>query len=198
MEHPKENVLVIPATLARTLAPKLFNLAPFNVERTILENCSFLDRESAEQNFEFKQVIPYVLVRHADFWLMSRRTKAQQETRLHDKCSLGQGGHINDLDFVSNDPILTGLLRELREEFVLDAEYGCSPVGLVNDDSNEVGKVHFGIVFEMRVKSLKLEVGEKSKHQAQWVPTSGLRLHYDAMENWSKIVTDHFILGAYL
>ena len=202
MQHPKEQVLVIPATLATVLCPTVWGQPTHTLEPVILDSHSFRDREEAETNVQFKQVIPYIVVRHKDQYLVSQRTRQQQETRLHNLYSIGQGGHITDQDFKTganldaSDPILAGLMRELREEFTLAPEYGCRCIGLINDNSNEVGKVHFGLVYELRVSSLLLEVAEKGKHIAQWMNGIGLREYYDRMENWSKIVVDCAIRAA--
>lgn len=163
---------------------------------------SFRDREEAETNFQFKQVIPYIVVRHKDQYLVSQRTSQQQETRLHNLFSIGQGGHITVHDFSTgthldaSDPILAGLMRELREEFTLGPEHGCNCIGLINDNSNEVGKVHFGLVYELRVSTPLLEVAEKGKHIADWGSVATVRSYYSRMENWSKIVVDNLIRAA--
>ena len=199
MKHPKENVLVIPTALAAELCPTQFGKPRPELERTILGSHSFRDREEAETNFSFKQVIPYIVVvnRAGEAqYLLTQRTSQQQETRLHNKFSIGQGGHINDHDFKSKDPILTGLMREVREEFKLAPEYGCSMIGLINDNSSEVAMVHFGLVYELRVSSLLLEVAEQGKHVAQWADVQTLRRHYEVMENWSKLVMDHVICAS--
>lgn len=185
--------MVIPSTLALLLAPSSFNQVPARYEQAILENHSFLDREKAEVNPAFKQVIPYIIVRYLGLYLLTQRTNQQQEARLHNLYSIGQGGHINDKDSLSKDPILTGLMRELREEFTLAPEYGCSAIGLINDDSTEVGKYHVGIVYELRVNAPLLEVAEKDKHIAQWADVPLLRTFYARMENWSQIIMDHAI-----
>ena len=194
-EHPAEKVLVVPRSLADALCQAVFGPPSPILEKIILDNHSFRDREEAEVNFSFKQVIPYIVVRHQDQFLMTQRTKKQQETRLHNLFSVGQGGHITDQDFLSKDPILGGLMREIREEFTLAPEYGCTPIGMLNDNSNEVGQVHLGLLYELRVSSL-LEVAEKGKHIAQWATVPELRQNYALMENWSKVVMDHVICAA--
>ena len=198
MQHPKEQVLVIPAKLATVLCPGVFGLPHPSFELVIMDSHSFRDREEAETNFQFKQVIPYIVVRYQDDaqqrkYLVSQRTSQQQETRLHNLYSIGQGGHVTDQDFKGKDPILAGLMRELREEFTLAPEYGCNCIGMINDNSNEVGRVHFGLVYELRVSSPLLEVAEKGKHVAQWMDGIAVRGCYDRMENWSKIVVDQVI-----
>jgi predicted NUDIX family phosphoesterase len=194
MEHPKEQVMVI----SKALAESLCNYAIFGptspvVEKIILDNHTFRDREEAETNLAFKQVIPYIVVRHQDNYLLSQRTKKQQEKRLHNLFSLGQGGHITPEDSACKDPILGGLMREIREEFRISPEYSCRPVGLINDDTNDVGKVHLGLVYMLMVSGSLLEVAEEGKHIARWANLSELESYYPNMETWSKIVMDHII-----
>ena len=44
-----------------------------------------------------RQIIPYVILRRGRHYFLLRRLKKQTETRLHEKLSLGVGGHINDV-----------------------------------------------------------------------------------------------------
>ena len=201
MKHPKEQVLVIPATLATVLCPAAWGQPTPTLKEALWLSMSFRDREEAETNVQFKQVIPYIVVRHKDQYLVSQRTRQQQEARLHNLYSIGQGGHVTDQDFkpqpkLCEDPISAGLMRELHEEFTLAPEHGCTCIGLINDNSNEVGKVHFGLVYELWVSSSLLEIAETGKHTAQWMNGIGVRDYYDRMENWSKIVVDHVVRAA--
>lgn len=212
-EHPAEQVLVIPANLAEALCNyKTFGPTSPVLESIILQNHSFREREEAEKNFEFKQVIPYVMVLHTGAcavgpaccvatetkYLLSQRTSKQQEARLHNKYSLGQGGHINDLDMgnSSRSPIMAGLLREVAEEFHLGEIKDCAPIGTINDNSSEVSRVHFGLVYMVRVDSLDFSVAEAGKHTAQWATKADLEVYYDRMENWSQVLMDHVIAPA--
>lgn len=191
-----EQVLCIPTPLAWKICPSAFvRITPIDIEKTIVDSHSFRDREEAEQNFNFKQVIPYILVVGLkQHFLLSQRTSQQQEKRLHNKYSLGQGGHINDLDLQGErSPIINGLMREIREEFTLGEVTECTPVGMINDNSTEVGSVHLGLVYLMRVSSLNFKVGEEGKHTAQWATKDQLPDYYDRMEAWSKIIFDHLI-----
>jgi predicted NUDIX family phosphoesterase len=206
-----EQVLAIPAKLAKELAPESFSPVHHDVNDIILSNHVFLEREAAETNFEFKQVIPYVMVLNTGTtvitsetrystvtsYLVSQRTKQQQEKRLHDKYSLGQGGHINDLDLgsSSNSPLVNGLMREISEEFTIsnDNIVECVPVGIINDDSNEVSRVHLGVVYMMRINTLAFKIGEEGKHIAQWCVKRDLARFYEGMELWSQIVYNHLI-----
>jgi len=196
LEHPPEQVLVIPENLASVLAPVPFTPPPSDtakLEQIILSSHTFREREEAEKNTAYKQVIPYVVISHAGRYLLTQRTSKQQEKRLHNLFSIGQGGHINTLDMESGHPIVTGMLREVAEEFHLPKLDDFTIVGQINDNSNDVGKVHLGIVFLVSVKSETFEVAETGKHIARWASVKDLSAHYAEMENWSKILMDQWL-----
>jgi len=118
-----------------------------------VRNQHFMPRAEAEADPNFKQLIPYVLVVAplegiVTYW----RGTAGGEDRLHGKRSIGFGGHINpedtDVAGCDGDPYLAGLVREIQEELRLEPEpdlVAPAVLGLINDDSNEVGKVHLGV-----------------------------------------------------
>src|SRR5437867_1741593 len=110
----------------------------------------FASRDSAEGDPELKQIIPYgMLVWSRQVFLMKRSRKGG-EARLHDRVSLGVGGHVNPIDSLDGD--LVGAIgaafeRELNEELAVETTYHGEDLGLLNDDSNPVGKEQLGIVF---------------------------------------------------
>src|SRR5437762_13268160 len=55
----------------------------------------FVARADAEVSPQWRQIIPYVIVMHGDEVFTLRRLRKQTEARLHDKVSIGVGGHIN-------------------------------------------------------------------------------------------------------
>lgn len=195
-----EQVLVIPTALAQKLAPKSFNMPSAtnqeSIIKVILDNHSFREREEAEKNYDFKQVIPYVVLSHTGRYLLTQRTSQQQEKRLHNLFSIGQGGHVNDLDFgtPTTSPIIAGMLREVREEFHLDDDLENRWLaGIINDNSTDVGKVHLGLMFAISLKVEQFSVAETGKHIARWASVKELSEHYDAMEPWSKILMDQWL-----
>src|SRR5260221_6207164 len=115
---------------------------------TASENLVYRNRSEAELDKRFKQLIPYVLL----FWngkvLRYQRGKRGQESRLHGLYSLGIGGHISEEDhglFVTDRGYQDGMRRELVEELAID-DVKETAVAVINDDSTEVGAVHFGVV----------------------------------------------------
>src|SRR5688572_12979961 len=111
----------------------------------------YINRSEAEQDKHYKQLIPYVLVICDGKILRYRRGKGGQETRLHGLYSVGIGGHISEEDhglFSNQLGYQEGMRRELMEEVAI-AEPNEAAVALINDDSTEVGFVHFGVVHVM-------------------------------------------------
>ena len=146
----------------------------------------FLDRPTAEVSPQYKQIIPYVLIRHGDAYYLLQRTPKQTEARLHHKLSLGIGGHINP----DTPDLLDGLHKELEEEVEVAGDYDLTFVGILNDDTTEVGQVHLGAVFVLDSHDGNVQVRETEKMTGRWVPREELAQHREAMETWSQIVFD--------
>lgn len=148
----------------------------------------FIPRAKAEVSPEWKQIIPYVVIRRADEYFVLQRTAKQTETRLHHKVSLGIGGHINP-----GHTLLEGLHKELDEEVAVEAPYDLKFIGILNDDSTDVGRVHLGAVYLLDVNDKRVTVRETEKMTGHWMPRGALGALRDAMETWSQIVYDDFI-----
>ena len=115
------------------------------------EHTSYRPRSEMEEDPNFKQLIPYVIFRYTDkdggvHLFCYTRGKGQGESRLHAKQSIGIGGHISSDDAADVNPYDEGMRRELDEEVAIDTPYQSACVGLLNDDENEVGRVHLGVV----------------------------------------------------
>jgi predicted NUDIX family phosphoesterase len=113
----------------------------------------FMERRYAEVHPEFKQPIPYVAVTCEDqVFTMTRLSGG--EKRLQGKRGIGVGGHINPIDAPTTeaapDLFAAACQRELAEELILPAgPLPLEPLGLLNDDSTEVGAVHVGVVYRL-------------------------------------------------
>ena len=90
-----------------------------------------------------KQIIPYLVLRDGPRYFLMQRTRAGVDARLHDRYSIGVGGHLNPGD----DGLDGGLRREWAEEVVADFVPSFELVALLNDDTTEVGAVHLGAVY---------------------------------------------------
>jgi predicted NUDIX family phosphoesterase len=165
------------ATLIRDRADELLEL--------IADRHTFIDRDLAERSPEWRQIIPYVVIRHGDETFALTRTTKQTEARLHRKLSLGVGGHVNP-----GHSLLEGLQKELDEEVHIGTDYAMEFVGIINDDSTDVGRVHLGVVYVLRSSDRNVRVKETEKMTGEWLPRRDLAPLRDAMESWSQIVYD--------
>jgi predicted NUDIX family phosphoesterase len=156
---------------------------------TIYDRHFFIDRATAEVSPQYKQIIPYVLIRRGDWWYLLQRTQKQTEARLHLKLSLGIGGHINP----DTPDLIDGLQKELEEEVGVTGDYELTFIGILNDDTTEVGSVHLGAVFVLDVEAGDVEVRETDKMHGRWVPREELAAVREQMETWTQIVYDSFI-----
>lgn len=166
------------------------------IYQTIIGNAEFRSRGLVEGDPNQKQIIPYVLLRHDAHCLLLRRTSKQGEKRLHDKYSLGIGGHINHEDGPSGrDPVRNGLQRELHEEVDLHTSACPKFIGFINDDRSEVGKVHLGLLFELTCGDRSATVRERDKMTGCWSSFEEIRSVYETMETWSQIVFSEYLLA---
>lgn len=171
------------------------DLLNYYKEITKNENTFFIERSFAENEPSFKQLIPYCILIYYDHKnqitiFNYQRTKKAGETRLHDKRSIGVGGHINPID--ENGEVSkyeAGLLREVEEEVGAVKFDGNLIAGLIYDDSNDVGKVHFGIahflVFDTK-PDVKLK--EEALTDPRWSSIMQLQHDIEQYENWSKLI----------
>lgn len=198
-----ENVLVFPRSIFERLG--VFQGFSNDVARylpTILDprNNSFLSRAEAETNPNFKQIIPYVVVTDGKSILHYVRGKKAGERRLVAKGSIGIGGHINDADhslFADGLQAFQGAVkREVCEELAVQGPFDAKPVGLINDDSTEVGRVHFGIVHVLFRTREKVKKNEQVITQIEFIPVEELKARREQMESWSQFCLDN--LGALL
>src|SRR5581483_8303810 len=159
------------------------------------ERCGvFMDRPAAEIDPSFKQIIPYAVVRHGHSYFLLRRKSAQNEHRLHDKFSIGVGGHINPSEASgAGDVIHEGLNRELNEELDIAGEFSARFIGLINDDTTDVGRVHIGLLYEIDASSPAITVRETHKMEGSWAEIGVLEEKYPLLETWSQIVFDSYL-----
>jgi predicted NUDIX family phosphoesterase len=152
----------------------------------IISGGSFQPRPAMERDRSFKQVIPYLVLRDGDRYFLMRRSRAGADARLHDRYSIGVGGHLNPGD----GGLMGGLRREWEEELVAGFTPEFRLVGLLNDDTTEVGAVHLGVVFVGDAAGRPVEVRETEKLAGRFAPPIEIRDVHDQLETWSAILFD--------
>jgi predicted NUDIX family phosphoesterase len=148
---------------------------------------AFRPRSAMEADPAWKQVIPYPVLRDGDAWYLMRRTKAGSDARLHDRFSIGVGGHVNPEDGGLDGDLGTALRREWHEELVVDFVPEFRFVGLLNDDTTSVGQVHLGLVYEGDAAGRPVAIRETDKLSGQFASAAEVAAVSDRLETWSRI-----------
>jgi predicted NUDIX family phosphoesterase len=174
-----------------------------------------------------------------------QRLKGGGEKRLYGDFTIGIGGHINPVDgrttrYLDRDldlwstvgieakalasttaedplyPLWTGMRREFKEEVDYNGRRLVRFLGYINDDSNPVGKVHFGLVFSIKggisniyvaaqdelvgrlasfeeLKEINTRNGEPKKSKKKEPESVDFMDKFveEGFENWSKILYPH-------
>jgi predicted NUDIX family phosphoesterase len=156
------------------------------------KNNGFRPRSLAENDPSFKQVIPYVIITDGEQVLHYIRGKKSGEKRLVAKGSIGIGGHINaeDHGLFSASPqesYLNAVRREVSEEIDIEDAFDAETIGLINDDSTEVGSVHFGVVHLLWRQPSQVNKKEQIITQMEFLPIADILQRKDTLETWSQL-----------
>ena len=192
----EEQVLVIERKVIERVG--MFNGLMFDVDSYLREifvqgvPC-FMNRTQVENKPDYKQLIPYVIMSCNGKYLSYVRGKRAGETRLVGHRSIGIGGHINpsddmplfDTDFYKT--YLAAVDREVAEEVFVEANYTNHIVALLNDESNEVGSVHLGIVHYWTLDTPNVSKREQMITQMEFMTVRELKEVEDTLETWSRL-----------
>ena len=183
-----EQVMVVATDLLRPYLAASFIRDAAPLLDVAARHHTFIDRPLAERSPEWRQIIPYVVIRNGRDVFGVTRTAKQTEERQHHKVSIGLGGHINP-----GHTILDGLKKELDEEVRIGGDYDLRLAGVINDESTEVGRVHLGACFVLDARTRDVAVVETGKMHGEWMTRAQLAAARAAMETWSQIVYDELI-----
>jgi len=174
------------------------------------------EREHLEQDPNYRQVIPYVMlaVRDKDgkaLFVPYARTSQSGEERLRGNVSIGFGGHVDLADVIHEDSVINlvqtiggAVTRELQEEVNFThgtGDHVDMPMfdgGLLIDDSNEVGKVHMGVLLTCLLPEGTVVASKEDALEilpamsATQLLDSGLPL-----ENWTRIILEDIVAHSF-
>lgn len=153
---------------------------------------AFRVRAEVEDDPSFQQIIPYVIVTDGPRVFLMRRLRAGGDTRLHDRYSIGVGGHVGAAD----GGIAGGLAREWAEELVADWSPEFVPVGLLNDDTDPVGAVHLGVVYRVEAGGRPVGIRETHKLEGRFAAVDEVEALGDQLETWSRLCLDRLLMEA--
>lgn len=153
-------------------------------------------RGDAEINKAWKQPIPYAVIKRGDEVFVYKRLSGGGETRLHDQLSIGIGGHMNRINNIYDwkDNLLLNFYRELHEELdIMDPIPEPEIIGLINDDNDEAGEYHIGILMVVTLpEHVEVSVRETDKLEGYWLRSKDLWKHplFESLEAWSKLAVE--------
>ena len=157
-------------------------------------NLSYMKRSIAENDPTHKQLIPYAVLKVGDLVYCYGRGKKGGESRLHDRLSLGVGGHICREDGDEGAAAYeTGFARELVEEVDIQGRYQSKIVGLVYDPSTPVGEVHVGVVHLLELETPSVIARDPSLADADFLTLDEVVSLRPRFETWSQFVIDHVL-----
>ncbi|KKQ95229.1 MAG: CMP/dCMP deaminase zinc-binding protein [candidate division CPR2 bacterium GW2011_GWC1_39_9] len=167
--------------------------------KKIRSSVRYIDRDDAEVNDEWKQIIPYVLVHKKDKYLVLKRLPKGKEKRLYEAYTFGVGGHINPVDSSTGergkDVIERGMHREMEEE--IDTSKikfkSIKLVGFVYNESQEVSRHHIGFIYDAEIENNKVNVRETKFLEPFMVAKKDLQKFLNGKESWAEIVYSHYI-----
>lgn len=196
-KYGKEQVYVVESTIIKKVNLLFGRIKNKKIYHSFLNEIGiFKHRYDAEINANFRQIIPYCLVKFEDKYFMTIRK--QGDERLIGKASLGIGGHINKEDSLkSKDILLNGLCRELSEELVFDEDgidiKKAKIVGTILSSKTSVNRVHYGLVYLIEVSNDSIQVKETDVLEGKWLTKDEIKDYYDKLETWSQLVFDKYI-----
>jgi len=193
-DKAQERVLVVPTAVFHAggifqgFSPRVEHYLPRLLDPAQL---SYRARAEVETDPSFKQLVPYVVLRHGDAVFHYTRGKAGTEARLRALRSVGVGGHISADDRnLFDTPYREALFREVAEEVQIDTTYTEKCIGLLNDDATPVGQVHLGIVHVFDLAAPNVRRREPVLTRAGFAPLAELRTERTEFETWSQFVLD--------
>lgn len=170
-----------PSEAVLPLSPPLYQL--------LLEAGEFLSRSKVEADERWRQIIPYAVVTSGRRVLLVERLQGGSEARLHNRLSIGLGGHVNPIKHANARDLLEGgLARELQEELVIGA-YVAEAVGLIHSRDDPVSRVHTGLLYRVRTPG-EVDVRETDKLSGMLTDWEAVGHQREQLESWSRMAYD--------
>jgi predicted NUDIX family phosphoesterase/dephospho-CoA kinase len=167
----------------------------------------YVPRTAAETNNNCKQFVTYTLIQNQTKLLSFRRGQYNRAANfLRGAFCVGFGGHVTETDlniFTYRDHgIRANAAREISEEIrfkwgrpKIDPE-NIEIMGILNDDSSDVGVRHLGVVLRYWVPEgedwTEPIRGEASVNQLRWLDLTKPNLNLLQFEYWSQLCLRKF------
>jgi predicted NUDIX family phosphoesterase len=195
-----ESILVVPRVVleAAGYISDIPGVMPLSVvgavafEQLVHEQQLFFPRAAMEVDSTYKQIIPYMVFVYQRQLFMMQRSASAGEQRLANAYTIGIGGHVRQSD-VATIALKEWGTREFMEEIAYAGVINAVQLmGLVNDDTNAVGRVHLGVVLVMHGSTDCVAVRSELQ-SGTLMSRSACAARYEHMETWSKLVFDALV-----
>ena len=179
----------------------------YNLESKIVNRYFEDGSPDCEQNPNYLQILPYItLYRLSEKgevqYFMYTRGELSTESRLTGKCSLGLGGHIEEMGDTLRESMFMGARRELMEEVGLQNIEEITLIGAFADgnflfiNNHKVESYHLGLSIFLNVTDQIIESKEKGIiTKGKWVTRQEITKLTESgeieLELWSKIVFEN-------
>ncbi|MFG6080487.1 hypothetical protein ACEUZ9_001091 [Paracoccus litorisediminis] len=159
----------------------------------------FGPRPTLEEDESFRQIIPYAVLRCGDKYLTYTRGGSGGEARLHDRISMGFGGHVDLPDmklcekgyFDLGATLANSVDRELAEEIPGIQITGQTWIGLLADNTDAVGRVHVGLIGIWDIAAIPETSGEAAIASLKELSAEEVVAARDRLEGWSQVLADN-------
>ncbi len=158
----------------------------------LIKNNSFFKRRGdVEKDPSYLQIIPYIIFSFQNKFFLYKYIKEAGEKRLIDSYQLAVGGHI---DLADGKDLELAAQREWEEEVdfkgkIIDKKL----VGILNDDTEMVEKVHLGMIYHFMGDSDNIKVKETDKLKGEMVKKDNISGYLRDTDIWASIIWQDYI-----
>jgi predicted NUDIX family phosphoesterase len=162
----------------------------FAIDEVIINNIithqEECERFTAEEDYTYQQIVSYIVFKYQNSLFLMQRGANSSEQKLKNKYSIGIGGHLRKSDIDKN--LLEWGDREFHEEVSYLDSFTITPLAIINDQSNLIGKLHLGIVYLLEAESSNIHIKSELK-SGLLIPLDQIKNNkYDMLESWSQSV----------
>ncbi len=151
---------------------------------TINKHAEYKKRLDVEENEDYQQIIPQIVLKCGQKIFIHRIPKTGNEGRLHDMWPIFLGGHVDDTD----KDIAQATEREFKEEInykglIVSKQF----IGLVKLHDTPVNRVHVGLIWLYEGNSENYETtSDNGLIDGKFVTLSELEYYRNSLTYWSK------------
>jgi predicted NUDIX family phosphoesterase len=151
----------------------------------------FKERKDVEDDASYLQIIPYIIFSFENKFFLYKYIKEAGEKRLIDHYQLAVGGHI---DLEDGKDLETAAMREWEEEVDFKGKIKDKKlVGILNDDTKTVEKVHLGMIYHFIGDSDNIKVKEIDKLKGKMVEKEKIAGLIRETDIWASIIWRDYI-----